>query len=168
MDDYAIAPEQMRTPVQSGAALAADIAAARPAPGRVAIWWLGQSGYAIRTASALFYVDLYLSEHLTAKYAHTAKPHVRMTHAPLRWADLPAARWLFSSHKHSDHLDPGTLPNLLAAHPDSRLILPAAIVDHACGLGLDPAQLLPMRGDDSLMLDGLTVHALPSAHPGRD
>lgn len=152
-------------PVQRGAALMRDILAARPMPGEVMIWWLGQSGYAIKTTSTLFYIDLYLSEHLTAKYANSALPHIRMTESPLRGQEITGAAWVFSTHKHSDHLDPGTLPDLFAASPEARLVLPMANVDHAVALGLDRARLIPMRGDDSLRLGALTVHAIPAAHP---
>jgi L-ascorbate 6-phosphate lactonase len=158
----------MIQPTQSGTTLLQDIAQTEPDPGAVAIWWLGQSGYAIKTASALFYVDLYLSEHLTAKYANTEKPHIRMTEAPVRGAEITGARWVFASHKHSDHLDPGTLPDLFAASPRATLILPAAIVDHAVSLGLDRDRLIPTRGDETLTVGPLTVHAVPSAHPNLD
>ena len=90
----------MIEPVQKDQALLDDIRQTAPKQGEVAIWWLGQSGYAIKTASILFYVDLYLSEHLTAKYAHTEKPHIRMTEAPIRGHDLTDTRWIFASHKH--------------------------------------------------------------------
>ena len=158
----------MIQPVLKGAALLADIAAAQPGPGEAAVWWLGQSGYAIKTASALVYLDLYLSEHLTAKYAATDKPHVRMTEAPLRGADVANAEWVFASHKHSDHLDPGTLPDLFAASRQARLVLPAAIVEHAVSLGLDRARLVPTPGDETFDLGPLRVTGIPAAHPSLD
>ncbi len=158
----------MIEPVLAGEALLAEIEATRPGAGEAAIWWLGQSGYAVKTASALFYLDLYLSEHLTAKYANTEKPHIRMMKAPLRGQDLRGAQWIFASHKHSDHLDPGTLPDLFAVSPQARLVLPAPIVEHAAALGLDRARLVPARGDETLALGPLTVHAIPAAHPTLD
>jgi L-ascorbate 6-phosphate lactonase len=155
----------MIQPLLSGQALLENISAAQPADGELYVWWLGQSGYAIKTRSTLFYTDLYLSEHLTAKYAATEKPHIRMTEAPLRGGDIHDAEWVFASHKHSDHLDPGTMPDLFAASPHCRLILPYALVSHTVKLGLDEARLLPMRGEDTLQAGALTVYALPSAHP---
>lgn len=155
-------------PVQSGAALLNDIESARLELGEVAFWWLGQSGYAIKTASILFFVDLYLSEHLTNKYARTEKPHVRMTAAPLRGADITGAQWLFASHKHSDHLDPGTAPDFMSASPDAKLILPAALTDHAVSLGISRERLLPTRGDETFQVGPMTVHSIPSAHPELD
>lgn len=158
----------MIEPVLRGAALVDDILAARPEPGEVMLWWLAQSGYAIKTASILFYIDLYLSETLTAKYANTEKPHVRMTEAPARGSDLHDAPWLFASHKHTDHLDPGTVPAMMSASPDMRLILPFALRQHAVQMGVDPARLILMRGDDTTHVGPLAVHAIPSAHPTLD
>src|SRR5689334_19266967 len=112
----------MIKPILKGQALLDDIQAAQPQSGEICIWWLGQSGYAMKTLSSLFYVDLYLSEHLTHKYELTEKPHVRMTEAPLRGSDMTNAKWVFATHKHSDHLDPGTLPDLFAASLDACLI----------------------------------------------
>jgi L-ascorbate metabolism protein UlaG (beta-lactamase superfamily) len=158
----------MIQPKQRGAALLHDIETTQLAPRQVALWWLGQSGYAIKSASALLYIDLYLSEHLTLKYADTPKPHIRMTEAPLRGADITNARYVFASHKHSDHLDPGTLPALFAASPQAQLILPAAHTEHVVTMGLARERLLPARGDDMLELEGVRVHCLPSAHPELD
>ena len=156
-------------PVQRGQALLDDIHSTQVAPGNVALWWFGQSGYAIKTAHSLFYVDLYLSEHLTTKYAATEKPHVRMTEAPLRGADLAGVEWIFASHKHSDHLDPGTLPDLFAASQRARLGLPAGLIDYAAELGLDRDRLIPLRGEGaSVQCGALKVTAIPSAHPGLD
>ncbi len=60
-------------------------------------------------------IDPYLSEHLTRKYEGSSRPHTRMTRAPFRGEDLSGVNVILVSHKHSDHLDPGTLPGLLKA-----------------------------------------------------
>jgi L-ascorbate 6-phosphate lactonase len=158
----------MIEPVQSGQVLLNDIASTRPRPGEVAIWWLGQSGYAIRTTSAIFYVDLYLSEYLTVKYANTEKPHIRITRAPIRGSELTEVDWLFATHKHSDHLDPETVPQIFNVSPRARLVLPAAAVEHAVSLGLDRKRLVPTRGDETIQIGPLKVHSIPSAHPNLD
>src|SRR5215207_5837667 len=116
----------MIEPVQSGAPLLKEIAETSPAPATVVVWWLGQSGYVIKSRSATVVIDPYLSEHLTAKYEGTAKPHIRMTRAPFRGSDLRGIDLVLASHEHSDHLDPGTLPDLLAASPGALLVLPEA------------------------------------------
>ncbi|MEZ4671544.1 MAG: MBL fold metallo-hydrolase [Anaerolineae bacterium] len=158
----------MIKPTQSSQLLLYDINSTQPSYGQLALWWLGQSGYAIKTASILFYIDLYLSEYLAAKYANTTKPHIRITQSPFQPAEITNAHWVFSSHKHSDHLDPGTLPALFAASPQAKLILPAAVVDHAVTLGLPAERLMPTRGDETFTVGAMTVHSIPSAHPDFD
>ena len=155
--------------VLSGETLLADIAAAAPQEEELCIWWLGQSGYAFKSANHLVWVDLYLSDRLTQKYAASSKPHIRMTEAPVSGGQIRAARWVLSSHKHTDHFDLDTLAPLLANSPDAKLILPAANVQLAVDGGLKREQLLPTLGDERVLeLEGLTLHTLPSAHPGFD
>jgi L-ascorbate 6-phosphate lactonase len=155
----------MIQPILKGQALLDDIDTARPQSGEACIWWLGQSGYAVKTSSELIYFDLYLSEHLTQKYAPTEKPHIRMTEAPLRGADITNAEWVFASHKHSDHLDPGTVPDLFAASPKAKLILPTALCDHAVSLGVSHNRLIDTRGNETIRAGNMLIHSIPSAHP---
>jgi L-ascorbate metabolism protein UlaG (beta-lactamase superfamily) len=155
--------------VLSGETLLADMAAADPSPGEICIWWLGQSGYALKTQHHFVWIDLYLSDRLTRKYAATNKPHIRMVEAPLSGSQIRGARWVLSSHRHTDHFDPETLTPLFAQSPEARLILPLAHVQAALDMGLTRDQLRPTRGDERLELaDGLTLTSLPSAHPDFD
>ena len=74
----------MIVPFRQGPELIQQILATRPSSGSLAIWWLGQSGFLIKTDGGILVIDPYLSEHLTRKYEGTARPHVRMTRAPSR------------------------------------------------------------------------------------
>src|SRR5262245_7622715 len=107
----------MIEPVRQGPELVEELEGIAPRPGSLLVWWLGQSGFLIKSPVGLLAIDLYLSEHLTRKYAGTGRPHVRMTRAPLGGSELRDLDLVLASHRHSDHLDPGTLPDLLAAAP---------------------------------------------------
>lgn len=154
-------------PVRRGAELAAEIRATVPCPGSLAIWWLGQSGYVIKSRFGTLGIDLYLSEHLTTKYAGTSKPHVRMTEAPVRGGELKNLDLVLSSHKHSDHLDPGTMPELLAAS-EAKLVLPVSLVEHATALGLPSNRTVGMRAGEFYNAAEFNIRAIPSAHEGLD
>jgi L-ascorbate metabolism protein UlaG (beta-lactamase superfamily) len=156
----------MIEPVRQGANLRAEIEATSPAAGTLAVWWLGQSGFLIKSRRGSLVVDPYLSEHLTQKYAATDRPHIRMTRAPLGPRDLECIDLVLASHKHSDHLDPGTLPGLLAASPRARLVLPAALAEHARGLGLPADRFVGLVAGATFTdsASGFSVRALPSAH----
>jgi L-ascorbate metabolism protein UlaG (beta-lactamase superfamily) len=106
---------------------------------------------------------------LTRKYADSNKPHIRMVEAPLSGSQIRGARWVLSSHRHTDHFDPETLTPLFAQSPDARLILPLAHLQAALDMGLNRDQVQPTRGEERLELaDGLTITSLPSAHPDFD
>ena len=156
----------MIKPWRQDAAFLADVAEARGGPpDHFCLWWLGQSGFLVQWQGRHLLLDPYLSDALTRKYAHTDKPHVRMTErvvAPERLDFIDVAT---SSHNHTDHLDADTLLPLLRVNPRLRLLVPEAnreFVAHRLGVpiafpaGLDAGQ--------SLELGGFTFHALPAAH----
>jgi L-ascorbate 6-phosphate lactonase len=155
-------------PVRKGRDLANEIESARPEAGSLVVWWLGQSGFVVKSRFGTLVVDPYLSEHLTLKYAGTEKPHVRMTAAPFGPTDLSGVDLFLSSHKHSDHLDPGSLPDLMRCSPTAMLGLPAAIVEHAAGLGLPRERLWGLVDDQTCTFADFTIRPLPAAHEGLD
>jgi L-ascorbate 6-phosphate lactonase len=158
----------MDEPVCYDRELIDEIAGTVPRAGSLVIWWLGQSGFLIKSRRGLLAVDLYLSEHLTRKYAATNRPHIRMTRAPLRGHELRGVDLILASHKHSDHLDPGTLPDLLIASPESIVVMPQTALDHAEQLGVPRARMLGLDAGDTVERAGFRVHAIASAHEGLD
>jgi L-ascorbate 6-phosphate lactonase len=158
----------MIEPVRQGAELVEEIEGTIPAPGTLSVWWLGQSGFLIKSRAGSLAIDLYLSEHLTKKYEYTDRPHIRMTRAPLRGGALRHVDLVLVSHKHSDHLDPGTLPDLLTASPGAVLALPVAIRESAISLGLPADRLVGLDAGRGVERAGFRVRAIPSAHEGLD
>jgi len=158
----------LKQPVRQGVALLSEIAETKPEPGAVAVWWLGQSGYVIKSRFGTLVIDPYLSEHLTKKYAATDRPHIRMTAAPCLGSDLNCVDLVLASHKHSDHLDPETIPLLLNASPEALLVVPASIVEHARALGVAAERVVGLVAAQSYARAGFSVRAVPSAHEGLD
>ena len=158
----------MIEPMKTGTELLEEIRATRPGPGSISVWWLGQSGFLVKSADATILIDPYLSEHLSAKYAGTARPYERMTRAPFRGADLSGIDLLLASHKHSDHLDPGSVPDLMHMSVRAMLLLPASIVPHAESLGLAASRMLGMVAGQTVRAAGVSIRAIPSAHEGLD
>jgi L-ascorbate metabolism protein UlaG (beta-lactamase superfamily) len=154
----------MIEPVLSDDALAADIDHADPGSGLL-IWWLGQSGFLVKSASGRILFDPYLSDSLTVKYAHTDKPHVRMTARAIAPDRLSSIDVITSSHNHTDHLDAETLTGVLAANPSASLVIPEANRAFVTGrLGCDPALPLGLTDGKSITIGNIVVHAVPAAH----
>jgi L-ascorbate metabolism protein UlaG (beta-lactamase superfamily) len=95
-------------------------------PGALNLWWLGQSGFLVKVGGRHLLVDPYLSDSLTAKYAGTPTPHVRMTRRVVDPARLGFVDVVTASHGHTDHLDAETLravrPRELVAPPGIRAL----------------------------------------------
>ena len=154
-------------PVKSGRELLDEIENTQITRGAV-IWWLGQSGYAIKTANAMLYIDLYLSERLTEKYKDAANPHIRMTQAPFRGGDVKNADVVLSTHKHTDHMDPQTMPDLLRSSPGALYILPKAHIGYVTGWGLDSTRLVPAVADKPVNIGDVTIIPQPARHENFD
>jgi L-ascorbate metabolism protein UlaG (beta-lactamase superfamily) len=151
-------------PVRQGPELLQEIAETQLDAGSLAVWWLGQSGFLIKSRFGMTIIDPYLSDHLTTKYAQTSRPHVRMMAAPLGGQDLRAIDLILVTHRHSDHLDPATIPDLMSASPEALLVLPEAIIDHALALGLPGERLLGLNAGQGCRRAWFLIRAVPAAH----
>jgi L-ascorbate metabolism protein UlaG (beta-lactamase superfamily) len=152
-------------PVQSHAALLADIRAEEKNGRGFRLWWLGQSGFLLQWQGIHVLLDPYLSDSLTRKYSQTDKPHVRMTELVVDPAQLSFVDIATSSHNHTDHLDAETLGPILARNPAIKLVIPEAnrafVADR-----LKIASAAPIGLDDqgSIELSGIRFSAVASAH----
>ncbi|SEA42258.1 L-ascorbate metabolism protein UlaG, beta-lactamase superfamily [Paraburkholderia sartisoli] len=144
--------------------------ASRPQPGEVVLYWLGQAGFVIDCDGLRMLIDPYLSDSLADKYRGTRYPHRRMMPAPLVPADLDRLDLVLCTHRHTDHMDPGTLQPLARRFPDLRFVVPGASIDEAmkrCGAGAD--RLIPVNADTCVkVLERCHVSPVASAHETLD
>lgn len=158
----------MIQPALQDDAFLADVASARgeARPGRLHLWWLGQSGFLLCHEGECVVLDPYLSDSLTRKYAGTDKPHVRLTARVLDPARLDGITAVTSSHNHTDHLDAETLLPLFASNPGARLVLAVANVGFAAQrLGEEHRErFAPLSDGASTRIGAFTFTAVPAAH----
>ena len=154
----------MIQPLQQDDAFLADLA--RPlAPEALRLWWLGQSGFVLRSGGSTLVLDPYLSDSLTEKYAATDKPHVRLTARVIAPERITGVDVVTSSHHHTDHLDARTLIALRAGNPDMRLVIPeASRAFVAQRLGADPRAAAGLDAGASLKVARWELHAVAAAH----
>ena len=160
----------MIEPVLSDDDLLHQIRETIPEPGQVSLWWLGQSGLLVKSRWATVLIDPYLSESLTAKYAGTAKPHIRMTRCPVDPSLLTMIDLVCCSHKHSDHMDPATLTAVLKSSPQAELVLPTALIGHAGQIGIESDRLVGLNHGEVYENSEkkIAVRAISAAHEGLD
>jgi L-ascorbate metabolism protein UlaG (beta-lactamase superfamily) len=157
-------------PVQKGPAFMASLREI-PRAGQIFLWWLGQSGFALRYGEGMLAIDPYLSDSLTRKYATTDKPHVRMTENVLEPPLLAAAllTGVVASHHHTDHLDPETLGPITATFKTWGVSLPL-VAPEACRTlaaeraGISPAEVVGMDEGWAANVGEFQIIGVPAAH----
>ena len=149
-------------------ALLADLALP-DSPGKLRVWWLGQSGFLVRCDGRSLLLDPYLSDSLTLKYAHTDKPHVRMTERVIAPGFLTGIDVVTSSHNHTDHLDADTLKPLMRANPKMRIVIPKANRGFVANrLGISVSGPIGVNDGGSVDVDGVQFHGIAAAHDAID
>jgi L-ascorbate metabolism protein UlaG (beta-lactamase superfamily) len=157
--------DRLIAPWQSHAALLADIDAARRESRSAHLWWLGQSGFLLQWQGRHLLFDPYLSDSLTRKYAHTDKPHRRMTERVIEPHCLDFVDVVTSSHQHTDHLDAETLCPLMEVNPQLAVVVPAAQREFAAQrLSVAPERLTALDDGQTADIAGFVIRAVPSAH----
>jgi len=145
-------------------AFLADVEKAAP-PDAMCIWWLGQSGFLVRCGGRRLLLDPYLSDSLTAKYAATDKPHVRMTERVIAPERLTKIDVVTSSHNHTDHLDAETLRPLISANPRMQLVIPEANRAFVTQrLGGDPEWPIGLDHGATAVFGIFEFHGIAAAH----
>lgn len=154
-------------PVQADDDFLRDVRRRRDEPFH--LWWLGQSGFLLQWEGRHLLFDPYLSDSLTAKYARTDKPHVRMTARVVAPERLDFVRVVTSSHNHTDHLDAETLHPLFRANSDLTLVIPEANRAFVAErLGIDPSLPVGLDAETSAEIAGFRITGVPAAHEELD
>jgi L-ascorbate metabolism protein UlaG (beta-lactamase superfamily) len=157
----------MVRPILQDEALLADVRAAHHGHGHFHLWWLGQSGFLLQWQKRHALLDPYLSDSLTAKYAATDKPHVRMTARVIAPERLDFVDVVTSSHNHTDHFDADTLLPLLASNPKLQLLIPEAnrgVSAYRLKLSPKSPTFVGINAGDIRTLGGFRFHGIPAAH----
>jgi L-ascorbate metabolism protein UlaG (beta-lactamase superfamily) len=132
---------------------------------RFHLWWLGQSGYLIEWKGQRVLIDPYLSDSLTKKYAHTSKPHIRMSERVIDPELLRNITVVSSSHNHTDHLDAETLIPVLRNNPGIHFVVPEAnrsfVADR---VQCDKNFLSGLNVGLSLTIGHFTFHGIAAKH----
>ena len=82
------------------------------------LWFLGHSSFVLKYLKAIIYIDPLLSN-----------APGRLIASPIAPADITHAGLILSTHAHPGHLDPATVPAMLAASPRAKLVIPKSVAE---------------------------------------
>jgi L-ascorbate metabolism protein UlaG (beta-lactamase superfamily) len=132
---------------------------------QLAVWWLGQAGFALRFDDRALLIDPYLSDSLAKKYRGKIFSHKRMMPIPVSPEMLTRLDWVFCTHRHTDHMDPETLGSL-SRNSSCRFFVPCAVLDHAFEYaGLAVERTTGVNAGQTIKLkENISLHPIPAAH----
>ena len=135
--------------------IAVEIRTTEVPPGDVAIWWLAQLSFVVKSQRRTLAFDLYLSDY---------PGDVNRLYPPLvRPGDLVGLDIVFCTHDHIDHLDPWTLKPLIEASPATTVVVPEVCVPHAAA-AVPFERVIGSRADTSLTIRDVEIWPIPAAH----
>ena len=123
------------------------------APGTIALWWLGQAGFAVRAGGLVLLLDPFLAPMAERVSAPAFDPE-----------DAAGVDVVTYSHEHYDHLDLASLPAIARASPGARFVVPRPLVDAVAAAGVPRERLIGAQPDERIVLDGVTLHPVPARH----
>ena len=135
---------------------------------QLGIVWLGQSGFLIKSKSAVFLIDPYLSDFAEQWTFGKHNEHIRMHPAPIAPKEIYGVDVVLCTHDHVDHIDPYSIPVLALRNPQTRFVAPLTAKNRILGLYVDESRLDVLSGLDSLEKGPVSVHAIPAAHSQLD
>ena len=119
----------------------------------VALTWIGQAGFLLRTPATRLALDPFLSDHPDRRFP-----------SPVGLDDLAGTELVLASHEHLDHLDAPALGALLERDRHTRVVVPAPAVPVAVEAGLPRDRLVAARPGEPVAAGDVTVHPVPALH----
>jgi L-ascorbate metabolism protein UlaG (beta-lactamase superfamily) len=135
-----------------------------PKPGSLSIWWIGQEGFIIKSPDLTIYIDPYLSTYAERITRGRPNEHVRMMQPPVRPDEVSNADLVLCTHDHADHIDPEGIPFIALASEQARFIVPECARQTLLDFDINSERIHTLYGDDSLILEDITIHAIPAKH----
>ena len=122
-------------------------------PGQVALSWLGQAGFILRTPETTALLDPFLSP-WDGRLYETSLPPGAATGIDV----------VLCTHEHIDHFDAESAPAIAAASPQAVFVVPSPIADMVTEAGIAPDRVIGVQPGGSVDAGGLAVQAVPAKH----
>jgi L-ascorbate 6-phosphate lactonase len=125
----------------------------RPPEGVLALAWLGQAGFVVRSGNAIALVDPFLAPYEGRGYESSVSPE------RAEGVDV-----VLCTHEHVDHFDADSAPAIAKASPGAVFVVPTPIVDMVTEAGVSREQVAGIQPGEVLEVADLTIRAVPAMH----
>ncbi len=129
-------------------------------PRNVAIWWLGQAGFIVKTPKGIITaLDPFLSNSCKQIGKKNGFRMDRQVPPPLSAKDLVGIDLYLITHSHQDHLDPETIGPYRKAGGSARFLAPAEALKRLQSIGVPKSEITMVWPNKSITVNDLTVRA---------
>ena len=161
MADWVV-PEFRTQPVNRGDALRAEMES--PIDSRIAAWWLTQASWMVRFQNGpLILIDPWWRDLFAGD-----RWGKLLGEFPLEPEEHPEPDLVLCTHWHDDHICPESIPRLATHFPSVKFVVPNRSVNLFKEWNISEDRIIPMKGSDSIAVDGIEIHAIPAAHEELD
>ena len=138
--------------------LAQTIAQTQVRPNSLMAWWLGGTGFVLKTsAGTQLYIDPYFSNCVARIFG------VERAFPPPIPVEEAAPDLLVATHWHEDHLDPEGLP-ILARRSDTCFLGPPSCRSRLLGWLIPAERVTAISAGESHTFRNITIRAVPARH----
>ena len=135
---------------------------------QIALFYLGQEGFLIKTQNKHILIDPYLSNYVDENCCTESVKWIRRYPAPIAADELDFIDYVLLTHEHYDHADPITISIISRLNPNAVFIAPEPIKDTIISYGVSPDRVIGAISQKSITFDDLLITPLPAAHEELD
>jgi L-ascorbate 6-phosphate lactonase len=130
----------------------------RPEPGSIALFYVAQAGFCIKTASGtVIMIDLYLSDACEHMFGFK-----RMIPAVMSAEEVDADLYLITHH-HADHFDPDAMP-VIARHPKTIFVAAPDCKTLLRDLDVPESRTVILKETDGWQWENIAIKAIYADH----
>ena len=140
--------------------VASVISEAQVNSGSLAVFFLGQAGFAFKSSSGtIIYLDAYLSNY---NEENSGEMWQRRFASPVAPEEAQADLWL-STHNHEDHLDPESVP-VVCEKTKARFVGPTSVVRRCLTLGVPVERTVTLNVGEEAVADDVRLWGIWASH----
>ena len=124
----------------------------------VAIWYLGQCGFAIKGKKVIF-IDVVFND-----IFDDAGNSLRCYEPPFGAGEV-CADYVLCTHEHIDHMAKDTIIGLHNSNPNTVFIVPGSCKEQMLQWGLSSERIIELDTSESVELEDVTIRGISTAHP---